>query len=134
LVARKAIVAIQDGHYNLDIVAVDLEHDKVFSFSNATDFEVFQFISAKQVETTADHHDFMFICESLAIKLNATLKTPFEEQQLKTVIIFIGLSRQFVSHANQAEITINQVFFTSGLLSRMAGWGKAAEVSLPRSC
>jgi len=129
-VTEKAIIAIEDGHYNLDLVAIDEKHGHAFSFLDATDSEFFQFISDKQATADHSYDQFFCICLTLATKLNAMLASSIDEQQLKTAIIFIGLSKAILAEDNSLDISIEQVFFSSGLLTRMAGWGTAAETVL----
>lgn len=129
-VAEKAIIAVQDGHYNLELVAVDEEHGKAFSFLDATDFEFFQFISDQKVKVAPEHHDFIEICETLALKLNEKLGQSIDEQQLKTAVMFAGFSQSLASDEFPTKLKIEQVFFASGLLSRMPGWKIAADVCL----
>ncbi|MET1255140.1 Hpt domain-containing protein [Aliikangiella maris] len=127
VVTEKAIIAIQDGHFNLDMIAVDHEHGRAFSFLEATDFEFFQFIADLQVDVDEQQHLFLTICESLVLKLNTQLNRSVDEQQLKAAVLFIALSRRLNS---TYECKVEQVFFASGLLARMAGWNIAAEVIL----
>ena len=125
---EKALIAVQDGHFNIDLVAVDQEHGRAFSFLDATDLEFFQFIIDQQVKVEPDHHFFVEVSESLALSLNQKLSQSIDEQQMRAAIAFVGLSRRLSS--NPATIDVEQVFFASGLLSRMSGWGIAAEIAL----
>ena len=52
---EKAIIAIQDGHYNLDIVALSQDQGKAFSFTDATDSEFFRFIADQQALLTPEN-------------------------------------------------------------------------------
>ncbi len=126
----KAIIAIQDGHYNPELVAVDEENGRAFSFPDATDLEFFEYIADKQTAIDPEYHQYVQICEALALKLNAMLKRSIEEQQVRAVVIFMGLSRRMVPCSEVIHFNIDQVFFASGLLSRMAGWTTAADVTL----
>ncbi|WP_444997883.1 Hpt domain-containing protein [Aliikangiella sp. IMCC44359] len=126
-ITEKAIIAIQDSHFNLELVAIDHEHGRAFSFLDATDLEFFQFISDQQINVDVEQHLFLTICETLVIKLNEKLGHSIEEQQLKVAVIFIALSKRLSSNN---ELSVEQIFFASGLLSRMAGWSIAAEVTL----
>ena len=127
---EKAIIAIQDGHFNLDLVAIDQEHGRAFSFLDATDFEFFEFISDKKTAVDPEHHVFVEICETLALKLNAKLGQSIDEQQLKVAVMFIAFSRAFATDPQATTLEIEQVFFASGLLNRISGWNIAADVTL----
>lgn len=129
-IAEKAIIAIQDGHYHLELVAVDQEHGTAFSFLDATDMEFFQFIADQQSRADPQHENFILICESMALKLNAMLGRSIDEEQLKVAIIFICLSIRFIPVNQSASLSIEQIFFASGLLARMSSWGIASEVTL----
>lgn|GEM_PF-3001120 len=129
-ISEKAIIAIQDGHYNLDLVAIDSEHGRAFSFLDATDFEFFEFISDRKTAVEPEHHDYIFICETLALKINQRLGNSIDEQQLKVAVMFTGFSRAFASDPQAIQLDIEQVFFASGLLSRISGWGTAADIIL----
>ncbi|TQV76534.1 hypothetical protein FLL45_00800 [Aliikangiella marina] len=128
--AEKAIIAIQDGHFKLDLVALDEGHGRAFSFLDATDFEFFEFISDKKALIDPSHQAFIDICEPLAMKLNAKLGQSIDEQQLRTAVIFVAFSRALASDSLATMLEVEQVFFVSGLLNRMAGWSTAAEIAL----
>jgi HPt (histidine-containing phosphotransfer) domain-containing protein len=130
IVAEKAIIAIQDGHYNLDIVALAQENSNAFSFLDATDLEFFQFISDKQSIVDPGHSTLINICDTLAKKLNRLLANSVEEQQLTTAIIFVILTKRFSFDENSIELSLDHLFIASGILSRMAGWSIAAELVL----
>lgn len=129
-ITEKAIIAIQDGHYNLELVAVDDEHGQAFSFLDATDFEFFQFISDQKVKVESKHHDFVVICEALALLLNARLGHSIDEQQMKVAVLFVGFSQSLADEEFPVTLKIEQVFFASGMLSRMQGWKVAADICL----
>ena len=130
VLAEKAIIAIQDGHFNLDIVALAQENGAAFSFLDATDLEFFQFISDKQSLIDPSHSQLMNICETLAQKLNSLLANSVEEQQLTVAIIFVILTKRFSIDKSVNKLTTDHVFIASGILSRMAGWTIAAEIIL----
>lgn len=127
---EKAIIAIEDGHYNLNLVSVDHARGHAFSFLDATDSEFFQFIVDKQSIVDGSHNQFMLICETIALKLNAMLGRSVDQQQLKAALNLVGLSKVIAPKTNPIDLTIDQIFFSSGLLSRMAGWGIASELVL----
>lgn len=129
-VTSKATIAVQDGHFNLDLVAVDKENTHAFSFLDATDLEFFEYLRDKQASVEPHYNEFVSICETLAVKLNEMLKNALDEQQIRAVIVFVGLARRVVPSEKFNELNIDQIFFASGLLSRMAGWSVAADISL----
>lgn len=128
--AEKAIIAIQDGHYKLDLVALDEGHGRAFSFLDATDFEFFEFVSDKKATVDPSHQDFIDICEPLVLKINSKLGHSIDEQQLRTAVIFIAFSRALSCNQTATTLEVEQVFFVSGLLSRMSGWATGSEVTL----
>ncbi len=130
---EKAIIAIQDGHYNLDIVALSQDQGKAFSFTDATDSEFFRFIADQQTFLEPENKQFIIICETLAKKLNALLGRSIDEQQLVAAIIFLNFSKVISLEAKASSFSIEQIFFSSGLLSRMAGWKVAAEITLQQN-
>lgn len=130
LTTEKAIIAIQDGHFNLDLVAMNEENGQAFSFLESTDSEFFQFISDKQIKAKPETAKFIEICETLAVQLNSMLGRSMDEEQLKTAITFVILSNLISNETHPEDLTIEQIFFASGLLSRMSGWSEAAEVVL----
>ncbi|TQV81467.1 Hpt domain-containing protein [Aliikangiella coralliicola] len=132
-ITEKAIIAVQDGHFNLDLVAINEEHGRAFSFLDATDSEFFEFISDRQAHADPLHEQFMSICNTLALKLNEKLGRRVDEDQLSAAVIFLGLSRLIAVEKEPGQLTIEQVFFASGLLSRMSGWSVAAELVLQSS-
>ena len=128
--SEKAIIAVQDGHFNLDLVAIDQEHGRAFSFLDATDTEFFEFISDKHTHADPEHDQLMSICKTLATKLNDKLGRRVDDDQLNAAIIFLGLSQFISMEKNPDDLAIDQIFFASGLLARMSGWGVAAELVL----
>ncbi len=130
VIAEKAITAIDHRHFNLDLVTIDHEHGRSFSFIDATDSEFFQFLIDKKAQVDPSSDQFISICETLAIKLNSMLASSIEESQLKTAIKFIALSRFFSAEKNSTDLVIEQVFFASGLLARIPGWDIAAKITL----
>jgi HPt (histidine-containing phosphotransfer) domain-containing protein len=130
IVTEKAITAIDHRHFNLDLVTIDHEHGRSFSFIDATDDEFFQFLVDKQAVVDSSCDKFINICETLTLKLNNMLGHSVEESQLKTAVKFIALSRYFSVDEEAVELSIEQVFFTSGLLTRMPGWNIAANITL----
>lgn len=129
-ITEKAIIAIEDRHYNLEMVAIDQEEGSAFSFLDATDLEFFQFVANKQYSVDSNYKQLLQICQTMAMKLNAMLGQSIDEEQLKVAVIFLGLSRRVVESTEVKDLVINQVFFASGLLSRMPGWDIAAETVL----
>lgn len=127
---EKAIIAMQDGHYNLDLVALGRENGNAFSFLDATDSEFFQFISEQQSLRDPFNSKFICICEGLAKKINAMLGRSIDEQQLVAAIIFLNFSKNISLIENSDKLSTEQIFFSSGLLSRMAGWSIAADIIL----
>ncbi|WP_196140565.1 Hpt domain-containing protein [Aliikangiella sp. G2MR2-5] len=129
-VAERAVIAVKDGHYNVDLVAVDNEHGRAFSFMDATDLEFFEFISDKQAQTDSSHEKFLHIVNDMALSLNQMLNRKVEEDQLKAAITFLTLSNKIRIEESPADLTMDQVFFASGLLARMPGWSIASDLIL----
>ncbi|MGX5201263.1 Hpt domain-containing protein [Aliikangiella sp. IMCC44632] len=126
-IAAKASIAIQDGHFNLDLVVLDQEHGRAFSFSDATDAEFFDFIVDKMINVDTQFALKFKVAEALAKKINAKLGRSIDEQQLVACLTFIALSLR-VSNSN--NIQIEQIMLASGILNRMSGWGVAADVCM----
>lgn len=127
-VAEKAIIAIDNGHLNLEMVSVG--QGAAFSFLDATDAEFFKFVSDRQSLVDPQHAQFISICTQLACELNAMLSQSIEESQLETAVIFLTLTKRLCNDPQAEDLTIEQVFLASGLLSRMSGWNIAADVVL----
>lgn len=129
-IAERAVIAIQDGHYNVELVTSDNNTGGAFSFLEASDLEFFEFINHKQNENDDSGRQFTKIYETLALKLNALLKNSIDEQELKSIVVFTTLTRSFAPVLCPKALTLEEVYMATGLLNRMSGWGKAGEVTL----
>lgn len=127
---EKAIVAVKEGHFNLAMVAIEQGHGHSFSFVNATDSEFFEFICDKFCQTDPTHWLFFTISSRLAHQLNDLLNNKMEDQQLNACLCLVSLSRSIGCTADPDGISLDQVFFSSGILNRMAGWSIAADAIL----
>ncbi len=127
LITEKAMIAVQDEHFNIDIVAIDQVHGKAFSFLDATDMEFFQFIIDKQSLKDESFASTIKVGECLALKLNNKLSHAVDEQQIKAALIFILYS---LKASSSRQLELDHLFVASGLLSRMSGWSQAAEICM----
>jgi HPt (histidine-containing phosphotransfer) domain-containing protein len=125
--AAKASIAVQDGHFNIDLVVLDQEHGRAFSFSDATDAEFFDFIVDKMINVDSNFALKFKVSETLAKKLNSKLGRSIDEQQLVACLTFIALSLRL---SNSSSLQVEQIMLASGILSRMSGWGIAADICM----
>lgn len=126
--AEKAIIAINDGHFNLDLVAIDNEHGRAFSFADATDMEFFEFIADKLGSANSEHELFVKVTEEIALALNDKLGRKAEIQQLKAAIFLLTLSNAIRPEDSKYQLALDQIFFASGILNRIPGWSDASEL------
>lgn len=126
---QKAIIAMKDGHFSIGLVVLNSDGGHAFSFMDATDIEFFEFISKIQQQNPV-HQKFANICSTLAIKLNNLLSNSAEEQQIQAAIIFLQLTQTVQPEGVISELNTQQCIIASGLLSRMSGWGEAAELCI----
>ncbi len=127
-VAERAIIAISDGHFNLDLVAIDNEHGRAFSFTDATDLEFFEFIGDKLSAANPNHEKFLKITKDLALSLNEKLGRKADIDQINAAIYLLVLSNSIRREDSKFELALEQVFFASGLLDRIPGWAQASSL------
>ncbi len=127
--AKKAIAAIDAGHFSTSLIVQQGDSGHAFSFMDATDIEFFEFISSSRQQNDSCQ-DFYPICLEIAQKLNQMLTNSADPDQLKAAIIFLYLSRKNVSQSDFSELNVQQCIMASGILSRMAGWSNASELCI----
>ncbi|MDQ7049033.1 MAG: Hpt domain-containing protein [Enterobacterales bacterium] len=127
--AKKAIAAIDAGHFSTSLIVQQGDSGHAFSFMDATDIEFFEFISSGRQQNDSCQ-DFYPICLAIAQKLNQMLTNQADPDQLKAAIIFLYLSRKNVSQSDFSELNVQQCIMASGILSRMAGWSNASELCI----
>ena len=130
IMAAKAITAIEDEHYSIALVEDNSGGSGSFSFLESTDFEFLQYLSNRTQSTSEFHSLFFDIAFTLTTKLNQCLNNKADEQQLEVALIALHLSQRFEPEGQAHSLTLQQVIFAHGFLSRMAGWGIAAKLCL----
>jgi len=129
LITEKAITAIDDGHFSIDMVVQDVGDGHAFSFLDATDMEFFEYLSGRQQQNDTEEK-FYGICFELAFKLNQMLANSADEQQLEAAIIFLHLSQKIDRKEEYTDLTLQHGIIASGLLSRLHGWNEAADLCM----
>jgi len=129
ITAEKAITAIEDGHFSIAMIVQDSDTGHAFSFMEATDMEFFEYLSSQHQLNHSNQLAYE-ICSTLADKLNNMLASRVDEQQFHAAIIFLHLVQKVESDGSATELNVQQCIMASGLLSRMAGWSKAAELCI----
>jgi len=128
--AEKARMAIIDGHYNPELVAVESDRGYAFSFINATDIEFFQFLIDTRIQSDPKDKFIFDTVMALATRLNNKLNQQLDKQQLQAAVIMLTLALSWRGEASyqQAQLDLQHVYYACGLLQRIAGWSQAAEV------
>lgn len=129
-ITTKVITAIEDGHFSIALVEGDSVQGGSFSFLESTDFEFLEYLSGRTQSTTKYHQLFHKIAKTLALKLNQMLSNKADEQQLEAALITLHLSQRLEPSGQSNALTLQQVIFSHGILSRMSGWSSAAELCL----
>ena len=127
--AQKAIISVEDGHFSIGLVVLSSDNSQGFSFLDATDMEFFEFISSIHQQKTINQK-FGNIFLTLATKLNDKLSASSEKQQLMASVIFLQLTQSIDEDGTPLPLDTQQCIIASGLLSRMAGWGDAAQLCI----
>lgn len=126
---KKAITAIEDGHFSIGLIVQDSGDGHAFSFMDATDIEFFEYISHRHQQNRS-YRQFYDICSVLANKLNLMLAQAADEQQLHAAIIFLHLTQKVEPNGSATELSLQQCIIGSGLLTRMSGWSAAADLCI----
>ncbi|MFT6734650.1 MAG: chemotaxis protein histidine kinase CheA [Polaribacter sp.] len=129
-ITTKAITAIDDGHFSIALIEGDSIQGSSFSFLESTDFEFLEYLSSRVQNTSEYHTTYYKVAKTLAFKLNQMLSNKADEQQLDAALIALHLSQRIESSGQSSTLTLQQVIFSHGLLSRMSGWGAAATLCL----
>ncbi|PHS14780.1 MAG: hypothetical protein COA86_15410 [Kangiella sp.] len=129
-IATKAITAIEDGHFSITLVEGDTTQGSSFSFLESTDFEFLEYLSGRIQSSSEYHASFYKIAKTLALKLNQMLSNKADDQQLEAALIALHLSQRLEQSGQSNALTLQQVIFAHGLLSRMSGWCSAASLCL----
>jgi hypothetical protein len=124
--AMRGELAIQDGHYSLDLVAVSQFEGEAFSIFNATDMEFFHYLSECQQVVDPLHQTRMKVQIDLARALNQSLPQPEDDDQLLAAIYTYEFFR--VVEGNDIDQTRRRVFSAGSMLARIPGWTRASEL------
>jgi len=110
------------------LIAIDNEHGRAFSFSDATDMEFFEFIVDKLGRANSNHELFVKVTEEIALALNDKLGRKADLQQFKAAIFLLTLSNAIRPEDSEYKLSLDQIFFASGILNRIPGWSEASEL------
>ncbi len=124
--AMRGELAIQDGHYSLDLVAVSQLEGEAFSIFSATDMEFFHYLSECQQVVDPFHQVRMKVQIGLAKALNQTMSEPEDDDQLIAALYTYEFFR--VVKGNDIDQIRRRVFSAGSMLSRIPGWSKASEL------
>ncbi len=124
--AKRAELAIHDGHLSLNLVAVSHLEDETFSIFNATDMEFFKYLSDCQLAVDPDHQIKMKVLRKLVGLLNSHLAKPEDEEQLLAACYVFEFCR--IIRGNDQDQIRRRVFSAGSMLSRIPGWQRAAEL------
>jgi hypothetical protein len=124
--AMRGELALLDGHYSLDLVAVSQFEGEAFSIFDATDMEFFHYLSECQRAVDPLHQTRMQVQIELARALNQNLLQPEDDQQLLAAIYTYEFFR--VVKGNDVDQIRRRVFSAGSMLARIPGWSRASEL------
>ncbi len=124
--ALRGELAILDGHYSLNMIAVSRIEREAFSIFDATDMEFFHYMSECQRTIDPLHGLRMQVQIALAKQLNQTLSEPEDEDQLLAALYCFEFFR-IVKGSDHAQ-NRRHVISAGNMLARIPGWNRASEL------
>ncbi|WP_144393716.1 HD domain-containing phosphohydrolase [Pleionea sediminis] len=124
--ALRGELAIQEGHYSLNMIAVSRIEGEAFSIFDATDMEFFHYLSECQQAIDPMHSLRMQVQIDIVKALNLTLSKPEEEDQLLAALYVFEFFH--IVRGDDYGQNRRHVISAGNMLARIPGWTRAAEL------